>query len=459
MICGLLTPDGGGGTCLGLDLVRERDAIKRQTGYMTQRFSPLRGPDHPREPRIRRAASTASTGAASGSTRRSSGSGLADAPAAARRRAVGRLEAAAGAGRLRAARAQAAAARRAHRRRRSQGAARLLGRDPRLRRRGHHRAGLDPLHGRGRALPRDRLHRLWRADGARHGRRRSSSSPAWSPSSRAGPAPTGWRASCATQARRRRPPPPSARRCTSAAPTARALEARHRAVPQARRIDWRGRADARGRVHPPDGPGAGQHGGGMTRTVARAGVWRRCIDQGGAAAPPRPADLRHDVRRADHAAAAVRLRHQHRSAPSADRRAGRGPTSDDRPHRSSSALANTGYIRPSPSGRARRPRPTRCCSSGEVQFVGHHPVRLHPPAGARRARADADRGRRHRSARRPPIRWPRAAPPIDQALARDLIGPLAAARAKAERRRGGGAAPLQSRGHHAATTSCPACWR
>ena len=38
MICGLLTPDGGSGTCLGYDLVRERDAIKRQTGYMTQRF-------------------------------------------------------------------------------------------------------------------------------------------------------------------------------------------------------------------------------------------------------------------------------------------------------------------------------------------------------------------------------------------------------------------------------------
>ena len=38
MICGLLTPDGGGGTCLGYDLVREREAIKRQTGYMTQRF-------------------------------------------------------------------------------------------------------------------------------------------------------------------------------------------------------------------------------------------------------------------------------------------------------------------------------------------------------------------------------------------------------------------------------------
>jgi ABC-2 type transport system ATP-binding protein len=38
MICGLLTPDGGAGTCLGHDLVGERDAIKRQTGYMTQRF-------------------------------------------------------------------------------------------------------------------------------------------------------------------------------------------------------------------------------------------------------------------------------------------------------------------------------------------------------------------------------------------------------------------------------------
>ena len=38
MICGLLTPDGGSGTCLGHDIILERDAIKRQTGYMTQRF-------------------------------------------------------------------------------------------------------------------------------------------------------------------------------------------------------------------------------------------------------------------------------------------------------------------------------------------------------------------------------------------------------------------------------------
>ena len=39
MICGLLTPDEGGGTCLGHDIVKEAWAIKRQVGYMTQRFS------------------------------------------------------------------------------------------------------------------------------------------------------------------------------------------------------------------------------------------------------------------------------------------------------------------------------------------------------------------------------------------------------------------------------------
>jgi ABC-2 type transport system ATP-binding protein len=39
MLCGLLTPDSGHGTCLGLDLLREADGIKRRTGYMTQRFS------------------------------------------------------------------------------------------------------------------------------------------------------------------------------------------------------------------------------------------------------------------------------------------------------------------------------------------------------------------------------------------------------------------------------------
>ena len=39
MLCGLLRPDGGGGTCLGLDLLRDAARIRLQIGYMTQRFS------------------------------------------------------------------------------------------------------------------------------------------------------------------------------------------------------------------------------------------------------------------------------------------------------------------------------------------------------------------------------------------------------------------------------------
>ena len=38
MLCGLLTPDDGSGSCLGLDIFREAAAIKRQVGYMTQKF-------------------------------------------------------------------------------------------------------------------------------------------------------------------------------------------------------------------------------------------------------------------------------------------------------------------------------------------------------------------------------------------------------------------------------------
>ncbi len=39
MLCGLLIPDAGSGTCLGHDIIRETAAIKRQVGYMTQQFS------------------------------------------------------------------------------------------------------------------------------------------------------------------------------------------------------------------------------------------------------------------------------------------------------------------------------------------------------------------------------------------------------------------------------------
>jgi len=38
MLCGLLTADAGEGTCLGFDIRRQAAAIKRQAGYMPQKF-------------------------------------------------------------------------------------------------------------------------------------------------------------------------------------------------------------------------------------------------------------------------------------------------------------------------------------------------------------------------------------------------------------------------------------
>ena len=39
MLCGLLTPDAGAGTCLGYDVRLQQAEIKAEVGYMTQRFS------------------------------------------------------------------------------------------------------------------------------------------------------------------------------------------------------------------------------------------------------------------------------------------------------------------------------------------------------------------------------------------------------------------------------------
>ena len=38
MLCGLLTPDAGEGTCMGYDIRTQAALIKREVGYMTQRF-------------------------------------------------------------------------------------------------------------------------------------------------------------------------------------------------------------------------------------------------------------------------------------------------------------------------------------------------------------------------------------------------------------------------------------
>ncbi len=39
MLCGLLTPDSGSGQCLGLNVLTQSREIKKQVGYMTQKFS------------------------------------------------------------------------------------------------------------------------------------------------------------------------------------------------------------------------------------------------------------------------------------------------------------------------------------------------------------------------------------------------------------------------------------
>ena len=39
MLCGLLRPDDGSGTCLGFDVRTQADHIKPQVGYMSQKFS------------------------------------------------------------------------------------------------------------------------------------------------------------------------------------------------------------------------------------------------------------------------------------------------------------------------------------------------------------------------------------------------------------------------------------
>jgi ABC-2 type transport system ATP-binding protein len=39
MLCGLLRPDEGDGTCIGYDVRKDAERIKRNVGYMTQRFS------------------------------------------------------------------------------------------------------------------------------------------------------------------------------------------------------------------------------------------------------------------------------------------------------------------------------------------------------------------------------------------------------------------------------------
>jgi ABC-2 type transport system ATP-binding protein len=160
MLCGLITPDSGRGSFLGYDILTQSDEIKRDVGYMTQRFS-LYSDLSIRENLefVARVYGVPNpSGAATEAIHRLGLEGSAD-------QLAGELS---GGWKQRLALGACIlpsplAARRAQGRRRSQGAARVLGGDPPPRGGRHHRAGLDPLHGRGGALSRDRLYRLRRA--------------------------------------------------------------------------------------------------------------------------------------------------------------------------------------------------------------------------------------------------------------------------------------------------------
>ena len=74
MLCGLLTPDSGSGTCLGFDILHPDRRDQARGRLYDPAIQPLRGPLHPREPRIRRARLRRAR--PQGRARASTGSGL-----------------------------------------------------------------------------------------------------------------------------------------------------------------------------------------------------------------------------------------------------------------------------------------------------------------------------------------------------------------------------------------------
>ena len=167
MLCGLLTADDGNGTCLGLDIRTQPEKIKRQVGYMTQRFSfwedlsireNLEFVARLYELKDRKARVDKSLERL-GLVQRQHQLAAHLSGGWKQRMALGRLPAA---------RAATVAAGRTDGRRRPQGAARFLGADPCPQRPRPHRAGLHPLYGRGRTLRPHRLYPQRQAGGDRH---------------------------------------------------------------------------------------------------------------------------------------------------------------------------------------------------------------------------------------------------------------------------------------------------
>src|SRR5262249_2805101 len=162
MMCGLLTPDSGRGRALGYDIRTQSEMIKRHIGYMTQRFSlyadlsivenlefvaRVYGLADPAAQARARPSRVWALGGASGSSR---GSFRGDGASAWRSAPAF----------CRAPNSCCSTSRRPALipRRAVNSGTRSTSSRPRC-----ERAGFDPLHGRGRAVPRGRLYRLWRA--------------------------------------------------------------------------------------------------------------------------------------------------------------------------------------------------------------------------------------------------------------------------------------------------------
>ena len=237
MLLGLLRPSAGTARVLGHEIPRDVERLRSDVGYMTQRFSLYE--DLTVRENLDFAASIFGL---FGRARRErvagalAEHGLVRYERHARRDALGRLEAAPRARRRDDPRAAAARARRAHGRRRPAEPPRVLGGALRARGRRHHDLRLDPLHGRGGALP-SPVHAARRAPrggrraarahrGARRARRRDlgrrrriarsrrCAAPSWSRA----PHSSATRCTCCCARGRRPPPRPAPRSRASSRP-------------------------------------------------------------------------------------------------------------------------------------------------------------------------------------------------------------------------------------------------
>ncbi len=380
---------------------RESAAIKRQVGYMTQRFSLYEDLSIAREPRLRRPRLRCPGARAQGRPRRSSASASTDRREQLAGTLSGGWKQRLALGRMPAPRPQAPAARRAHGRRRSQRAARLLGPDPRACR----TTGITVLVSTHYMDEAERCHALaYIAYGKllAHGTAaevvREAGLSTWSIEGDGADA--SWLASCARLPGVEMVVPfgnalhVSGRDAAALEATIAGLRGRARACFPPRR------ARPGRRFHPFDAqcrrPAGRFAGGGMRFDVLLAAL-PRGAHQGIRADAPRPAHLRDDGRRSRDAAGPVRLRHQHRPEGAADGGGERRTRARSRAR--SCGRWKTAAISASRRCPPRSPRPKRWLANGAVQFLVAVPRGLLARAAAGRQAGHAGRGRRHRPGR------------------------------------------------------------